>query len=94
MKLMVLDGNSILNRAYYGIRPLSTRQGLYTHAIYGFLTTLQRLLDETDVLVDGPFILAQRSLELDFCGSKNQRLIDMNATRREGRIVLWTPPEW
>ena len=55
---------------------------------------LQRLLNETDVLVDGPFILAQRSLELDFCGSKNQRLIDMNATRREGRIVLWTPPDW
>ncbi len=46
MKLMVLDGNSILNRAYYGIRPLSTRQGLFTHAIYGFLTTLQRLVDE------------------------------------------------
>ena len=55
---------------------------------------LKQLLDETDVLVDGPFILAQRSLELDFCGSKNQRLIDMNATRREGRIVLWTPPVW
>ncbi len=46
MKLMVFDGNSILNRAYYGIRPLSTRQGLYTHAIYGFVTTLQRLVDE------------------------------------------------
>ena len=46
MKLMVLDGNSILNRAYYGIRPLSTRDGLYTHAVYGFITTLQRLLDE------------------------------------------------
>ena len=46
MKLMVIDGNSIVNRAYYGIRPLSTRDGLYTHAIYGFLTTLQRLLDE------------------------------------------------
>ena len=46
MKLMVLDGNSILNRAYYGIRPLSTREGLYTHAVYGFITTLQRLLDE------------------------------------------------
>ena len=45
-KLMVLDGNSILNRAYYGIRPLSTREGLYTHAVYGFITTLQRLLDE------------------------------------------------
>lgn len=46
MKLMVIDGNSIVNRAYYGIRPLSTRDGLYTHAIYGFLTTLQRLLDD------------------------------------------------
>ncbi len=46
MKLMAIDGNSILNRAYYGIRPLSTRDGLYTHAIYGFLTTLLRLRDE------------------------------------------------
>lgn len=46
MKLMVIDGNSILNRAYYGIRPLSTRDGLYTHAVYGFLTTLRRLTDE------------------------------------------------
>jgi len=55
---------------------------------------LAALLNETDVLVDGPFILAQRSLELDFCGSKNQRLIDMNETRRQGRIVQWTPPEW
>ncbi|MPM22624.1 DNA polymerase I [bioreactor metagenome] len=46
MKLMAIDGNSILNRAYYGIRPLTTRDGLYTHAIYGFLTTLLRLRDE------------------------------------------------
>ena len=46
MKLMVIDGNSILNRAYYGIRPLTTRDGLYTHAVYGFLTTLLRLREE------------------------------------------------
>ncbi len=46
MKLMVLDGNSIINRAFYGIRPLTTREGLYTHAVLGFLTTLQRLIDE------------------------------------------------
>ena len=45
MKLMVIDGNSIVNRAYYGIRPLSTRDGLYTCDLC-FLTTLQRLLDE------------------------------------------------
>ena len=46
MKLMVLDGNSIINRAFYGIRPLTTREGLFTHAVLGFLTTLQRLVDE------------------------------------------------
>ena len=46
MKLMVIDGNSILNRAFYGIRPLTTREGFYTHAIYGFLTTMKRLCDE------------------------------------------------
>ena len=46
MKLMVLDGNSILNRAYYGIRPLTTKEGLYTHAVYGFLMMMSRLEDE------------------------------------------------
>lgn len=46
MKLMVLDGNSIINRAYYGVRPLTTRDGFFTHAIFGFLTMLGRLLDE------------------------------------------------
>ena len=55
---------------------------------------LRRLLDETDVLVDGPFLLAERSLELDFCGSRNQRVIDMNKTRQAGKVVLYTPPEW
>ena len=46
MKLMVIDGNSIINRSFYGIRPLSTRDGLYTHAVFGFLTTLLRLKEE------------------------------------------------
>ena len=46
MKLMVLDGNSLINRAYHGVRPLTTRQGLHTNAIFGFLTTMQRLVDE------------------------------------------------
>ena len=52
------------------------------------------LLRETDVLVDGPFIQSQRSLELNFCGSKNQRLIDVPASLREGHVMLWTPPVW
>ncbi len=46
MKLMVIDGNSIINRAFYGIRPLTTRDGTPTNAIYGFVVTLQRLMDE------------------------------------------------
>ena len=52
------------------------------------------LLDATDVLVDGPFVLSERSLELDFCGSRNQRLIDLAKTRAAGEIVRYTPPEW
>lgn len=43
MKLLILDGNSILNRAFYGIKVLTTKEGLYTNGIYGFLTMLQRL---------------------------------------------------
>lgn len=46
------------------------------------------LLSETDVLIDGPFILAQKDLELLFRGSANQRLIDMKKTRASGRVVL------
>ena len=43
MKLLILDGNSVINRAYYGVKPLTTRDGLYTHAIYGFLNILDRM---------------------------------------------------
>ena len=46
MKLMILDGNSIVNRAFYGVRPLSAPDGTPTNAVFGFLTILQRLLDE------------------------------------------------
>lgn len=47
MLLMVLDGNSIVNRAFYGVRLLSTRDGIYTNAVYGFLTIMQKLIDDT-----------------------------------------------
>ena len=46
MKLMILDGNSIVNRAYYGVRALNAPDGTPTNAIFGFLNILQRLLDE------------------------------------------------
>ena len=47
MKLMILDGNSIVNRAYYGVRPLNAPDGTPTNAVYGFLAILQRLLEES-----------------------------------------------
>ena len=46
MKLMVIDGNSIVNRSFYGVRPLTTRDGTPTNAVYGFVTTLLRLTEE------------------------------------------------
>lgn len=45
MKLLVLDGNSIVNRAFYGIKLLTTKNGEYTNAIYGFLNILLKLKD-------------------------------------------------
>ncbi|MBR3474373.1 MAG: DNA polymerase I [Oscillospiraceae bacterium] len=46
MKLMILDGNSIVNRAFFGIRLLTAPDGTPTNALYGFLAILQRLLEE------------------------------------------------
>ncbi len=46
MKCMILDGNSIVNRAFYGVRALTAPDGTPTNAVYGFLAILQRLLDE------------------------------------------------
>ena len=43
MKLLILDGNSVINRAFFGVKPLTTRDGLYTNAIYGFLNILDRM---------------------------------------------------
>ena len=52
------------------------------------------LLKETDVLVDGPFLLAERSLELRFCGSRNQRLIDVKKALAEDKVVVWEEPSY
>lgn len=44
-KLLVVDGNSILNRAFYGIRPLKTKDGLFTNAIYGMVNIVNKHLE-------------------------------------------------
>ncbi len=67
----------------------------YTGFTYEKLTEMaesdeavRELLELTDLLVDGPFVLKQRDLTLPFRGSANQRIIDMNRTREEGRLCL------
>ena len=45
MKLLAIDGNSLINRAFYGIKLLSTKDGKYTNAVYGFINILFKLID-------------------------------------------------
>ena len=64
----------------------------YTGFLYEHLLEQPRyrtLLEQLDVLVDGPFIMAQRNEDLLFRGSANQRLIDVQASLKAGTIVLW-----
>ena len=44
-KILAVDGNSILNRAFYGVRPLSTKEGLPTNALFGMVNILERNLN-------------------------------------------------
>ena len=75
MKLMVIDGNSIINRAFYGVKMLSTRDGQPTNAVYGFLTILQKLLDEEapDALCVTFDMRAPTFRHLAYAGYKAQR---------------------
>ncbi len=46
MKLLVIDSNSILNRAFYGIKLLSNQEGLYTNGIFGYINIVSRMLED------------------------------------------------
>jgi len=51
-------------------------------------SAVDKLLAQTDILIDGPFLAGEKDLTLRFRGSRNQRVIDMNQTRRKGRLVI------
>jgi len=52
------------------------------------------LLGTIDILIDGPFVQSQKSLELVFRGSKNQRILDVRKSLAEGKAVETTSPRW
>lgn len=61
---------------------------IYTGYLYEDLKDLP-VMRFVDVLVDGPFIESEKDLRLAFRGSRNQRIIDVQASRRAGSVVLW-----
>ena len=54
----------------------------------------KKLLETIDILIDGPFVLAQRSLELVFKGSKNQRILDVPKSLAAGQAIAITSMRW
>lgn len=75
MKLMVLDGNSIVNRAFYGVHMLTTREGLPTNAVFGFVNILLKLIEEEkpDALCCTFDLKAPTFRHLQYEGYKAQR---------------------
>lgn len=71
----------------------------YTGFVYEQLVSsqesaVQRLLQQVDVLVDGPYVEAQRDLLLTFRGSRNQRIIDVPQSLAQGQVVLYQLEEY
>ena len=54
----------------------------------------RELLEQLDVLIDGPFLLSERSLELNFRGSRNQRVLNVPESLKAGQAVLETSSRW
>ena len=72
-----------------------TQKDIWCYTGFTFESLIQddqrELLEELDVLVDGPFVEAFRDEDLLFRGSSNQRIIDVQASLYSGNIVLWKP---
>lgn len=54
----------------------------------------RQLLEQLDVLIDGPYLQAERSLELSFRGSRNQRILDVPKSLAAGKAIAVTAPRW
>jgi len=67
---------------------------VFEELISGKVPFAKELLSYVDILIDGKFVLLQKSLNLKFKGSKNQRTIDVQESLKKGKAVLSTDPKW
>lgn len=78
-----------LLKEFRAVYPMGTKQvWLYTGYLWEDIRDLE-LLDHVDVLVDGEYIQELKDLTLPFCGSKNQRIIDVQESLRQGKAILY-----
>ena len=88
-KIVLIDGHSILNRAFYGVPDLTNAEGLHTNAVYGFLNILFKILEEekpeyltVTFDVHAPTFRHQR-------GAEGDGLCDHRESRTGGRRSAW-----
>lgn len=73
---------------------VASYSGYTFEALLSGTTDQRKLLESIDVLIDGPFLLEQKSLELAFRGSRNQRILDVPKSLAAGKAVWTTSGRW
>ena len=89
-KLVLIDGHSILNRAFYGVPDLSNAEGLHTNAIYGFLNIMFKILEEEKpeylaVAFDVHAPTFRHKMYEAYKGTRKPRIISRSGFRRRSR---------
>ena len=73
---------------------VASYSGYTFEALLGGTPAQRQLLEQIDVLIDGPFLQGEKSLELAFRGSNNQRILDVPKSLQAGRAIWTTSPRW
>ena len=92
-KLVLIDGHSILNRAFYGLPVLSNSKGIYTNAVYGFLNIMFKILDEeqADYLAVAFDLPSPTFRHLEYPDYKGTRKFPYLQKKALKRMIFWEP---
>lgn len=71
-KLVLIDGHSILNRAFFGIPDLTNSEGLHTNAVYGFLNIMFKILEEEQRIILRLHLMCQNRLSATKCSQNTK----------------------